>query len=250
MTQRSFDSEILPSLCDPDTRNSFEPYSGSLRNPVSGRVYPVREGIPLFVSTVSGSNLKMQSHYDRVARFYDLTEGFKSRFGSGVAPRKLAVEALDVKSGMRMLDVGIGTGRCVPHIPRGVEICGIDLSIAMLRQCARNLRRMRRPAHLFQAVAERLPFCPEVFDRVLNVGGIGKFNDPLRAVREMTWVVRPGGKIVIVDQLEGASASTEAGANPAEQLIPLVPAEMVEINATMLDNAGWFCLSFRKPHNS
>ena len=45
-----------------------------LRNTATGRIYPIRDGIPLFVSTVTGSNLKYQTLYDRIAPGYDLAE--------------------------------------------------------------------------------------------------------------------------------------------------------------------------------
>ena len=53
---------------------AFEMDGNTLRNTATGRVYPIRDGIPLFVSTVTGSNLKYQTLYDRIAPGYDLAE--------------------------------------------------------------------------------------------------------------------------------------------------------------------------------
>ena len=65
---------VLSLLCDPDTRYALEMAGSNLRNTATGRIYPIRDGIPLFVSTVTGSNLKYQTLYDRIAPGYDLAE--------------------------------------------------------------------------------------------------------------------------------------------------------------------------------
>jgi len=50
----------LPLLCDPETHDALEPPNESLLNPKSGKSYPVRDGIPIFVETLSSSNKKYQ----------------------------------------------------------------------------------------------------------------------------------------------------------------------------------------------
>ena len=59
------EDHVLSLLCDPDTRYALELTGSSLRNTATGRMYPIRDGIPLFVSTVTGPNLKYQTLYDR-----------------------------------------------------------------------------------------------------------------------------------------------------------------------------------------
>ena len=56
------EDDVLSVLCDPDTRYAFELDGNTLRNTATGRVYPIRDGIPFFVSTVTGPNLKYQGH--------------------------------------------------------------------------------------------------------------------------------------------------------------------------------------------
>jgi len=63
---------VLSLLCDPDTRYPLELTGNNLRNTATGRIYPIRDEIPLFVSTVKGPNLKYQTMYDYIAPGYDV----------------------------------------------------------------------------------------------------------------------------------------------------------------------------------
>jgi uncharacterized protein YbaR (Trm112 family) len=71
-------AEALALLCDPD---SHEPLELSNKTPgpflvsSSGRRFPIREGIPVFLEEkdVAGPNRRYQRLYDRLARFYDLS---------------------------------------------------------------------------------------------------------------------------------------------------------------------------------
>jgi SAM-dependent methyltransferase len=171
------ESEVVSLLCDPDTRYEFELDGNSLRNTATGRVYPIRDGIPLFVSTLSGSNLKYQALYDRIAPGYDLAETLYRLLLRKPDFRSEIIAALEVAPGMRVLEVGVGTGANLRRLPRDIEFHGLDLSWGMLQKCRKNLKRWRRGAQLFQGEAGRLPFRAEVFDCVFHVGGINFFSE-------------------------------------------------------------------------
>jgi ubiquinone/menaquinone biosynthesis C-methylase UbiE len=252
------DRELLSLLCDPDTRYSFELEGNSLRNTATGRVYPIREGIPLFVSTVSGSNLKYQTLYDRIAPGYDLAERIHKLFARKPDWRREIRNELEISLRSRVLEVSVGTGANLRYLPRDVEIFGVDLSWGMLQRCQRNLNKWGLRAHLFQCEAERLPFRAEVFDCVFHVGGINFFSDKARAIKEMIWVARPGAKIVIVDETEkvvkrnyqrnpATKASFEAGSEKVHCPIDAVPEEMQDLQAREIADGRLYCLTFRKP---
>jgi ubiquinone/menaquinone biosynthesis C-methylase UbiE len=103
--------------------------------------------------------------------------------------------------------VGVGSGGNLPwlarDLPRGldVELWGVDLSEQMLAHCRRRLAEPgSRPVRLVLADGHALPFPDASFDRVYNVGGIGTYADPRRALAEMARVARPGTPIVVVDE--------------------------------------------------
>lgn len=252
------ESEALSLLCDPDTRYSFELSENTLRNTATGRVYPIREGIPLFVSSLTGPNLKYQAMYDRLAPGYDLAERLYRWVARKPDFRLDYIKELEIAPGARVLEVSVGTGANLPYLPRDIEFYGVDISWGMLRKCRKNLKKWGRTAHLYQAEAGRLPFCAEAFDCVFHVGGINFFTFKERAIREMIWVAKPGTKIVIVDETEkvvtenyqrnpATKSYFEPGTENVRCPIDLVPEEMEEIKAREIADGKMYCLSFRKP---
>jgi ubiquinone/menaquinone biosynthesis C-methylase UbiE len=252
------ESEVLSLLCDPDTRYEFELEGSTLRNTATGRVYPIRDGIPLFVSTLTGSNLKYQSLYDRIAPGYDLAETLYYWIKRKPNYRHEVVAELEIAPGARVLEVGVGTGANLRYLPQDIDFYGLDLSWGMLHKFRKKLKKWRRNARLFQGEASRLPFRAEVFDCVFHVGGINFFSDPARSIREMIWVAKPGTKIVIVDETEKvvrdhyqnnptAKAYFPPGTEAVRCPIDLVPEEMREIKAREIADGKLYCLTFRKP---
>lgn len=252
------DSEVLSLLCDPDTRYAFELEEQALRNTATGRVYPIREGIPLFVSTLTGPNLRFQTMYDRIAPGYDLAEWLYRTLLRKPDYRLEYLSELEIRPGARVLEVSVGTGANLRYLPRDIDFYGIDLSWGMLRKCRKNLKRWGREAKLFQGEAGRLPFRAEAFDCVFHVGGINFFTHRQRAIKEMIWVAKPGTKIVIVDETEKVvrehyqrnpttKAYFESGSENVRCPIDLVPEEMEEVKAREIFGGKLYCLTFRKP---
>lgn len=255
------EADVLSMLCDPDTRYPFELDGNTLRNTATGRVYPIRDGIPMFVSTVTGLNLKYQAMYDRIAPGYDLAERLYRLVTRKPDFRLECIRELEISEGSRVLEVSVGTGANLHYLPENIDFYGLDLSWGMLRRCQTNLKRWNRRAHLFHGEAERLPFRVEAFDCVFHVGGINFFTDKARAIKEMIWVARPGAKIVIVDETDKAveenyqqnpatSKSFEHGSEIVRCPIDLVPKEMKEVTARELAGGKLYCLTFRRPLNA
>jgi ubiquinone/menaquinone biosynthesis C-methylase UbiE len=249
---------VLSLLCDPDTRYALELTGNNLRNTATGRIYPIRDDIPLFVSSVKGPNLKYQALYDRIAPGYDLAEQLYQWFTGRKNFRHECLAELELKPGARVLEVGVGTGANLRYLPEDIDFYGLDLSWGMLRKCQRKVLRWKRNAHLFQGEAERLPFKVESFDCVYHLGGIHFFTDKLRAIKEMIWVAKPGTKIMIVDETEKAVMKN----NPKKPLLPkgfepgsekvrcpieLIPEEMKEVRAREICDGRHYCHSHSLP---
>lgn len=148
-----------------------------------------------------------QQGYRRLAPLYDLI------FGASLAPgRRAALSALDCRAGERVLEVCVGTGMALPLYPRQVRVTGIDASRDMLARAAARVcaQRLSQVESLVQMDAGRLAFADDSFDKVALMFALSGLPDPLRAVREMQRVCRPGGTIVIVQHFRTASALMRA----------------------------------------
>jgi len=99
-----------------------------------------------------------------------------------------------------VLEVAIGTGRNIPLYNERVErLTGIDLSPAMLEVARERAGRARFAVDLLEGAAESLPFQAATFDTVTSSLSTCTFADPVRALREMARVARPGGAILLLE---------------------------------------------------
>ncbi|MFZ5911244.1 MAG: methyltransferase domain-containing protein [Chloroflexota bacterium] len=263
-------SDILTILRDPVTHDALEIKTESdvhgrplefLVNPRTGRRFPVRNGIPIFLldGEVSGLNQRYQAMYDRSALFYDFSTWAYSLWkGVSVEARlREYLDELEIGEGDRVLEVSVGTGRNMRFLPRNAQISGLDISWGMLKQCQRNVSKWKLDVGLFMGTAERLPFQDEAFDVVFHFGGINFFNDKAAAICEMIRVAKPGTKFVIGDENEALAQKYEnlpvtgdfygnrkqAIAAPVD----LLPPGMLDVRVKEIAGGDMYCLSFRKP---
>lgn len=114
--------------------------------------------------------------------------------------REAAIRDLKVQSGERVLEVGVGTGLCLPLYPRNCEVTGIDLSDGMLEK-ARLLVRERKLDHvrLMRMDAGALKFPDGSFDTVVAAYVVTAVPDHRQVMSEMIRVCRPGGRIMLLN---------------------------------------------------
>jgi len=100
-----------------------------------------------------------------------------------------------------LLDVGTGTGRILElYGERGVAGVGVDLSHEMLSVARANLSRSGLAnVYVRHADMYRLPWPAPAFDAVTFHQVLHFADDPAAAIAEAARVVRPGGRVVIVD---------------------------------------------------
>ena len=126
--------------------------------------------------------------------------------------RRAAMASLACRPGERVLEVCVGTGMSLPLYPRQVRVTGIDASRDMLARAAARVEAqgLSHVESLVQMDAGRLAFADGSFDKVALMFALSGLPDPLRAVREMQRVCRPGGTLVIVQHFRTASALMRA----------------------------------------
>jgi len=201
--------KLISLLRDPAGAQPLALDGDALVNRVSGRRYPIRDSIPVLLdeAELGPQNRKIQKMYAWMARGFDFVNGIGNfLYLGGVSKlRRQLAAGLGLKPGQRLLYTSIGTGLDLPFLAEQVRLdlldfIGLDLSMEMLQKCRAKIGRYTQTALLLQANAERLPLADGVFDVALHVGGINQFDHPAAAVREMARVVRPGARIVIVDE--------------------------------------------------
>lgn len=116
--------------------------------------------------------------------------------------REAAVTSLDLESGDTVVDLGCGTGANLPFLREAVgesgRVCGVDIVPAMLGE-ARD--RVDRAGWANVAVVRgdaRMPPVDEA-DAILSTFLVGMLDDPAVAVRTWLGLVRPGGRIALMN---------------------------------------------------
>ena len=97
------------------------------------------------------------------------------------------------------LEVAVGTGANLPFYPPDVKLTGIDLSPAMLAFAERRAQKLDLDIDLGVGDAEGLDFPDEHFETVTATLLLSTVPDPQRATEEMRRVLRPGGRVLILD---------------------------------------------------
>jgi len=144
-----------------------------------------------------------QARIDRVAPRYDLFNSLLSA-GSDRRWRRRAARLLAVPPGGKVLDVATGTAGlalAVADAAPGADVTGCDINAAMLAVGEKKIagRGLADRVHLMRAPGEELPFGTGSFDAVCIAFAIDDMSDRRGCAAEMTRVLRPGGRLVLLE---------------------------------------------------
>ncbi len=144
--------------------------------------------------------------FNQIASHYEQWSNVLS--GEGIrAWHHFAVEQLDIRPGQRVLDVGCGTGVVTRMMAErtGVEghVTGLDPSQAMLDQARRYSQFP--PVAWVAGEGEHLPFSDASFDAVTAQFSLRNMRDWSAGLQEMVRVLKPGGRLVVLDIVQPLS---------------------------------------------
>jgi len=117
--------------------------------------------------------------------------------------RRSAVRISGARGGQRVLDCATGTGDLALEFKRAVgpsgEVVGTDFCAAMVKPAPAKAARSGLRAGFAVADALQLPAADGAFDVASIAFGIRNVDDPVRCLREMARVVRPGGCVIVLE---------------------------------------------------
>jgi len=144
---------------------------------------------------------RISGMFDAIAGRYDLLNHLLSA-GLDQSWRRQAIDALELTGQETVLDLCTGTGdlalAAISEQRRARRVVGVDFSRAML-QIAKNKIAVAPDIALLRGDATRIPLAASTVDAVTIGFGIRNVEDPVAAFHEIGRVLRPGGRLAILE---------------------------------------------------
>ncbi len=148
----------------------------------------------------SAATALTRSRYQRLAPFYDRMEGLvECRYQSW--RRRL----WSLVRGPEVLEIGVGTGKNIPHYPPGLSITAIDLTPGMLERAQHRASVIGARVELQLGDAQQLDFSGNTFDEVVATFVFCSVPDPVLGLQEAARVLKPGGRLLLLEHMRAAN---------------------------------------------
>jgi demethylmenaquinone methyltransferase/2-methoxy-6-polyprenyl-1,4-benzoquinol methylase len=145
---------------------------------------------------------EVRQMFSSIATRYDVTNEVLS-FGIHRLWRRAAVRYSGAKEGDSVLDCATGTGDLALVFKRKVgasgRVVGTDFCPEMLQSAPAKAQKEGLPVEFQVADAMALPFADATFDVASIAFGIRNVDDPVKCLKEMARVVKPGGRVVVLE---------------------------------------------------
>jgi len=158
---------------------------------------------------------QVAAHWDRRAAHFDEDFGHSIRTpAERAAWDRILGLALGDRRDLTAVDIGCGTGFLVFELAaRGHRVTGVDFAPAMLAEARRKAAERGMAVRFEEADAEHLPFPTGSFDLAISRHVLWTLPHPVAAIDEWRRVLRPGGRLVVVDSQFDADAAPPAQQN-------------------------------------
>jgi ubiquinone/menaquinone biosynthesis C-methylase UbiE len=172
----------------------------------------------------------IQKRYNRIAPYFEGLEAVME----GLVFKAWRKKCWEKAQGNHILEVGVGTGKNFDYYPADARITAIDFSKEMLKRAAQKQTRKNIAVELDLMDVQSLYFADNSFDTVIATFVFCSVPLPLKGLKELYRVCRPGGQVVL---LEHVLSSKPALAKLMNFINPLVLASVgANINRNTLKN--------------
>lgn len=149
-----------------------------------------------------GKKAQVANMFNNISNRYDFLNHFLS-LGIDILWRKRAIRKLRDLKPKSVLDIATGTGDFALEALKlnPEKIVGVDISEGMLNVGRQKIakRNLEDKIELLSGDSENLPFEDNFFDAVIVSFGVRNFENLEKGLSEMYRVIRPGGRVVILE---------------------------------------------------
>ena len=129
---------------------------------------------------------------------YDLLASRAERGGIGERRTRLLGELEG-----DIVEIGSGTGASLPHYSRARRVVAVEPDESMAKRLPARIEEATVPVEVVSARAQELPFPDESFDAAVAAFVLCSVEDPQAVLAEARRVLRPGGKLVLLEHVRG-----------------------------------------------
>jgi SAM-dependent methyltransferase len=123
------------------------------------------------------------------------------------------IEITTIEPGCELLEIGCGEGSTAAYLAEycGCKVVGVDLESGMLSVARQQAASEGSPHGLVLCSCDacNLPFCAQRFDYIWCESTFSTLADKPRAIREFRRILRPGGKLILLDFVLGRRVNPE-----------------------------------------
>lgn len=143
-----------------------------------------------------------RSRYNLSAPVYDLVEWPVERLFIRGWREQLWASV----EGPEVLEIGVGTGKNIPHYPDDIRVTAVDLAPRMVTRARRRARRHpEKDVTIHEMDAQTLAFSDEQFDEVVATMVFCSVPDPVLGLQEAKRVTKPGGSLHLLEHMRASS---------------------------------------------
>jgi ubiquinone/menaquinone biosynthesis C-methylase UbiE len=139
--------------------------------------------------------MDVREKYDRSSRTYNLIT-FGEDLRQGDDKRRLFSRARG-----RTIFVAVGTGNDFKYLPPGLDIVGLDISARMIERAQARARQYQGRIELRLMDVQRLEYADNSFDTAVTACTFCSVPDPVRGLRELYRVLKPGGQLLMFEHV-------------------------------------------------